>query len=145
LLASSISNRPPNCRRPKKKSIGEKCGLGEFSAHGDNVQIINEIINLGYTYEMDIEHGHYSIHFAAFYGNQEAVELYIKSGWPVSTLFRDKSNLIYQSIFSENINLIRYLINQGLDVNHKSQDSNVPLHLAAYMNNPTIVQLLTIT
>jgi aryl-alcohol dehydrogenase-like predicted oxidoreductase len=27
LLASSISNRPPNCRRPKKKSIGEKCGL----------------------------------------------------------------------------------------------------------------------
>jgi hypothetical protein len=29
LLASSISNRPPNCRRPKKKSIGEKCGLGE--------------------------------------------------------------------------------------------------------------------
>jgi type I restriction enzyme M protein len=28
LLASSISNRPPNCRRPKKKSIGEKCGLG---------------------------------------------------------------------------------------------------------------------
>jgi hypothetical protein len=29
LLASSISNRPPNCRRPKKKSIGEKCGLVE--------------------------------------------------------------------------------------------------------------------
>jgi hypothetical protein len=50
LLASSISNRPPNCRRPKKKSIGEKCGLKDLSEHFalGNISLTYEVASSKY-------------------------------------------------------------------------------------------------
>ncbi len=82
------------------------------------------------------------IFIAAAKGDEAFFLELVEKGADIHAHAKDGSNLLVGAVFGENINIVRYLLNKGLDVNHKSRGGNTPLHIASRKLNSYLLGVL---
>ncbi|MEE9327296.1 MAG: ankyrin repeat domain-containing protein [Cocleimonas sp.] len=83
-----------------------------------------------------------SIFIAAAKGDEAFFLELVKKGADIHAHAKDGSNLLVGAVFGENINIVRYLLDKDLDVNHKSSGGNTPLHIASRKLNSYLLGVL---
>lgn len=75
--------------------------------------------------------------------NQNRLQYLVEHGADVNERnHRDGSTLMSAAAFHGQAQIVKYLLDQGADVNASNADGNTPLHVAAFLCRKDIVQLL---
>ena len=113
--------------------------LGEI----DDCETVRWLIELG----VDVNHsdtdGFNAVHCAAEKGNLDVLKVLRNSGEDIHQVNRDGINSIMQaSLGSGDCETVRWLIEQGVDVNHSDKDGSTAVHCAAQKGNLDVLKLL---
>lgn len=91
----------------------------------------------------------YPLELAIITTNLETAQLLVNAGADVnasyykgSSIFANKTSLLYQAVERNVVKQIEFLIKNGADVNLADDHGNTPLHRAAKANNIEVVKLL---
>jgi uncharacterized protein len=84
---------------------------------------------------------------AIFKGDTGKLDLLVREGFDVSAVTApDKWNLLHRALVSVSLKpqpeIIRKLIEYGVDVNARDRYGNTPLHYAARLKNPELIEML---
>jgi ankyrin repeat protein len=84
-----------------------------------------------------------AIHLAAFRGYLEVVKTLIESGFfNINILSKEKDTLLHCAVFSGNFSLIKWLIDNGANINASNIQKNTPFDWAVYSNDLERVEVL---
>ncbi len=122
----------------KKKSI-EDYRYAIFKA---NISRINWYLDAGYDVNTRSKDGVTPLFIAAAKGDDVFFHQLISKGAKTSIQANDNSNLLFAAVIGENINLIRYLIGKGQNINNIGREGNTSLHMAFARMNRYIVAIL---
>jgi ankyrin repeat protein len=84
-----------------------------------------------------------ALHWAAFYGKSEVVEILIKNGADVNVIGKFRQSPLHCAVCDNHENIVLRLIESGAHVNQQDSEGLTPLHIAAhgkYIN--TVIMLI---
>jgi len=83
------------------------------------------------------------IHSAALEGDFDTVKAWVKKGGDVNAKHSvSNGNILSYAVVSRNVELVKFLITKGAQVNQLDSDGTTPLHYASRRGNAEIVKLL---
>lgn len=88
--------------------------------------------------------GFTSLHFAAFFGARETLELLLSKGADVNAVAKNPTNVmpIHSAVSQRHLEITKLLLNNGANVSAKQQGGFTPLHEAAQSGSLDLVMLL---
>ncbi len=96
----------------------------------------------GYVYSIG-EQGDTPLHWAAFYGDENAVLGFIKQGADVNARVSNGNTPLHQAAYRGYESIARVLISHGARVNLRTTDGLTPLDWALRNNHQAVISLLT--
>lgn len=99
-------------------------------------------VNAGFDPDTRSKDGTTPLFIAAAKADEEFFYQLIDKGANIKVLADDQSNLLIAAVMGESINLVRYLIGKGQDVNKPAREGNTSLHVAFSKLNTYIVGVL---
>jgi len=116
--------------------------FNEAAKNGDTAKIL-ELLAAGVPVETCDERGHTALYQAAARGHVEATRALLEAGADArAARDEDGGGVLQASVFCENPELVRLLLDQGLDVNEADSDGFTPLMAAAYQGDVATARLL---
>jgi palmitoyltransferase ZDHHC13/17 len=88
------------------------------------------------------EEGFTALHFAAFYGNIQLIELLLKHGANMYALNHQGIDMMHVSAQGDQPCSLNYFRLRGLDVNSRDRKQGTPLHWAAFSGSELALSYL---
>lgn len=108
-------------------------GLATFRNRADVVRLL---VSSGASFE-SIDYSHNPLFIAAKNGNLEIFEYLLRNGAPSHTDSNAQSTLLHEAIYGGNMEIIRSVIQLGIDINTNSNvsiPSTIPVFISSYSN-----------
>ncbi|SFJ75047.1 ankyrin repeat domain-containing protein [Thermoflavimicrobium dichotomicum] len=118
---------------PKKRGILRMSKEGNLAELQVFLQSNPELVKTSFV------NGNTLIHYA---GNREIATLLIELGADLDCTNDFEETPLITAIWDERIDVVEFLLEQGVDVNHQDRDGNSALHVAAALGSEKLVQLL---
>lgn len=112
----------------------ENKNLMHYAAIGGNVEIIKILIAKGIKVDSEDKYGYTPVMCAAEYGKLEALKVLVENGANIKAVSNKNENLLHFALSDPNkinIEMVKYLVEQGVDVNLIADSGKIPLEMAA--------------
>lgn len=123
-------------------------GIDDFTvlhkaAQGGYVEMVNYLINKGANINAFNALGSKAIHVAASEGHVKVLQYFLDScNMPLDDIGLNGWTLLHYAATGSQIEIAKYLIERGIDVNTKDHRGFTPLHIAVAADSKHVVQLL---
>ena len=87
--------------------------------------------------------GHTPLHYAAYFGHKELVEILISKGAVINAPTENGLTPLHQAAYFGHKDVVEFLISKGADVNATSINGATPLHYATIYDQKAVIALLT--
>ncbi|MCX6835959.1 MAG: ankyrin repeat domain-containing protein, partial [candidate division Zixibacteria bacterium] len=108
---------------------------------GGNLEVVNLLINRGGNLQYRNSEGEVALHIAAAKGNIPIAEMLLSRGFDINVTDNGGRNPICQAIWGQP-DMVRWLIDQGAQVDAMTDSTSGPLQLAAAQGDTSIVRAL---
>ena len=107
-----------------------------------NLEKIRKYVSEGKDVNLVSEGGITPIFVVALKGDEAFFHRLVKKGAKLKQKADDGSSLLIAAVMGENPNIIRYLLDKGLDVNAQGREKNTSLHVAFAKFNTYLIEIL---